>query len=118
MQYCFYSYNANLLLPHTYTATSSYLMSQVEINVKKRVVTIPKVCDVYRNDFGMGDCLVCLSQILRYLDETNQLLIATLLENGGQITVRFKQPSEKFHANLTEMVPDGNHLQLLHGTSI
>lgn len=81
-------------------ASSAFLKNQVEINVKKRVVTIPKVCDVYRNDFGMGDCLVCLSQILRYLDESKQLLIASLLENGGQITVRFKTPSECFHANL------------------
>lgn len=83
------------------------MTNQVEINVKKRFVTLPKICDIYRNDFGMGDCLVCLSQILRNLDETNQLLIASLLENGGQITVKFKQPSERFHTNLTERIDVG-----------
>lgn len=83
-------------------ASSLFLMNQVKINARKRVVFLPKVCDVYRNDFGMGDCLVCLSQVLRYLDESSQLTIAALLENGGQIAVRFKQPSEKFHTSLTE----------------
>jgi hypothetical protein len=77
-------------------------MNQVKINARKRVVFLPKVCDVYRNDFGMGDCLVCLSQVLRYLDESSQLTVASLLENGGQIAVRFKQPSEKFHTSLIE----------------
>ena len=86
-----------------------FLMDQVEINAKKRLVTIPKVCDVYRNDFGMGDCLVCLSQILRYLDEVNQLSIASLLENGGQITVKFKQASDRFHPSLDERPYDGNY---------
>lgn len=78
-------------------------MNQVKINARKRVVFLPKVCDVYRNDFGMGDCLVCLSQVLRYLDESSQLTIASLLESG-HIAVRFKQPSEKFHTSLTERV--------------
>jgi hypothetical protein len=85
-------------------AASSFLRNQIKINVRKRVVFLPKVCDVYRNDFGMGDCLVCLSQILRYLDESSQLTIASLLENGGQIIIKFHQPSEKFHTNLSELL--------------
>lgn len=84
------------------SVSSSFLRNQVKINVKKRIVTIPKICDVYRNDFGLGDRLVCLSQLLRYLDESNQILIANLLENGGQITVRFRELSERFHPNLLQ----------------
>ena len=99
------------------SASSFFLMNQVEINAKKRLVTIPKVCDVYRNDFGMGDCLVCLSQILKYLDEVKQLSIASLLENGGQITVRFKQASDRFHPSLDERPYDNSH-QINHEMSM
>ena len=84
------------------TAASCFLIDQVKIDVRKRTVFLPKVCDVYRNEFGMGDGLVCLSQCLKYLDDGDQLTIAALLNDGvGPIAVKFRNASEHFHTNLT-----------------
>ena len=81
---------------------SNFLTSQVKIDKKKQTVYLPKVCDVYRNDFGMGDGLVCLSQCLIYLDESDQQSIADLLDEGV-VSVKFWRNCEDFHSNLTEL---------------
>lgn len=85
-----------------YTSASYFLASQVKIDKRKRTVYLPKVCDVYRNDFGMGDGLVCLSQCLIYLDERDQLAIAALLDDGV-VSVKFQPNCHDFHPNLTEL---------------
>ena len=80
------------------TAASCFLMDQVKIDKRKRTVFLPKVCDVY----GMGDGLVSLSQCLIYLDESDQLAIAALLDDGV-VSVKFKRNCDEFHPNLTEL---------------
>jgi hypothetical protein len=82
-------------------ASSCFLMEQVKINTRKRTVFLPKVCDVYALDFGMGDGLVCLSQCLIYLDKQSQLDIAALLENG-MISIKYNQCPQNFHPSLNE----------------
>ena len=82
-------------------ACSCFLTEQIKIDQRKRTVFLPKVCEVYALDFGMGDGLVCVSQCLMYLDEQSQLAIAALLENG-MITVRFNQCQQNFHPSLIE----------------
>jgi hypothetical protein len=85
------------------TASACFLMSQVKIDKRKRTVFLPKVCDVYALDFGMGDGLVCLSQCLKYLDESSQTAIAELLENGV-VSVKFNNcVCDHFHSSLTEL---------------
>ena len=84
------------------TAASCFLMDQVKIDQRKRTVFLPKVCEVYRNDFGMGDGLVCLSQCMIYLSESHQLEIAALLEDGV-VSVKFQRSCEDFHPHLTEL---------------
>mmetsp|Transcript_35336 Transcript_35336/g.85224 ORF Transcript_35336/g.85224 Transcript_35336/m.85224 type:complete len:100 (+) Transcript_35336:1217-1516(+) len=71
-------------------AASCFLADQVKIDKRKKTVFLPKVCDVYRNDFGMGDGLVCLSQCLIYLEDSDQLAIASLLEDG-MVSVKFHE---------------------------
>ena len=83
-------------------ACQNFLMNQIEIDEQKTTVVLPKVCDVYKNDFGNGDVIVCLSQCLRYLDDGDQLSIAALLENGV-VSVKFRSPSYQFHTHLTSL---------------
>ena len=82
-------------------ASSCFLMEQVKIDKRKRTVFLPKVCDVYALDFGMGDGLVCVSQCLIYLDEQSQLAIAALLENR-MISIKYNQCPQNFHPSLIE----------------
>ena len=77
-----------------------FLMGSVKIDLDKRTVFLPKVCDVYRDDFGDG--LVCLSRCLIYLDTKSQLAIGGLLE-GGMVSVKFSRASNSFHSNLMLM---------------
>jgi len=94
-------FQSQLLEEQIETCSSFFLKSQVKIDKKKRTVFLPKVCDVYRNDFGMGDGLVCLSQCIKYLNDSDQLAIAALLNDGiGSISVKFRPSCEQFHANL------------------
>ena len=83
-------------------ASSCFLADQVKIDKRKKTVFLPKVCDVYRNDFGMGDGIVCLSQCLIYLEEEEQLDIGSLLEDG-LVSVKFQRNCEDFRSNLTEL---------------
>mmetsp|Transcript_31229 Transcript_31229/g.66068 ORF Transcript_31229/g.66068 Transcript_31229/m.66068 type:complete len:1880 (+) Transcript_31229:299-5938(+) len=80
------------------TAATCFLTEQVKIDKRKRTVFLPKVCDVY----GMGDGLEALSQCLIYLDESDQLDIAALLD-GGVVSVKFNRNCDEFHPNLTEL---------------
>ncbi len=82
-------------------ASSCFLMEQVKIDKRKRTVFLPKVCDVYALDFGMGDGLVCVSQCLIYLDEQSQTAIAALLENR-MISIKYNQCPQNFHPSLIE----------------
>ena len=77
-----------------------FLMDTVKIDLEKRTVFLPKVCDVYRDDFGDG--LVCLSRCLIYLDTKSQLAIGGLLE-GGVVSVKFSHASNGFHSSLMLM---------------
>ena len=78
-----------------------FLMDTVKIDSgDKRTVFLPKVCDVYRDDFGDG--LVCLSRCLIYLDTKSQLAIGGLLE-GGVVSVKFSHASNGFHSSLMLM---------------
>lgn len=83
-------------------ACQNFLLNQVEIDTQKTTVVLPKVCDVYKNDFGNGDVIVCLSLCLRYLNVGDQLSIANLLENG-MVSVKFRSPSDQFHTHLTSL---------------
>lgn len=85
------------------TSASWFLTNQMKIDERKRTVFLPKVCDVYRNDFGMGDGVVCLSQCMIYLNnEIDQQTIESLLEEGV-VSVKFQRACEDFHPNLTEL---------------
>lgn len=81
-------------------AAAWFLMDQVKIDTRKRTVFLPQICDIYRNDFGDGDPIVCLSQCLIYLDESSQLAIAELLE-GGVVSVKFKRTCDNFLESLS-----------------
>lgn len=85
-----------------YLSASHFLAENVTIDKKKRTVFLPKVCDVYRNDFGMGDGLICLSLCLVYMDEQDQLAIGALLEEGV-VSVKFQPSCQDFRPNLTEL---------------
>jgi len=86
-------------------ATSAFLSRQVKIYVNRHTIVLPKVCDVYRKDFGSGDPYDCVSFILQYMDEDSQDKIVELFTDETNAPVIKYRPSQQtFLHNLTLMM--------------
>ncbi len=77
---------------------------QLTIDPRRRVVTVPKICEVRRNDFGIGEILSIFRFCLCEMDEVNgQLasLIREVLEKGEKgLTIKFQHTQEQYHSSL------------------
>lgn len=71
-------------------ASVAFFESSMVVDMKKRTVTLPKICDTFGLDFG-EDALGVLRHILRYLNRDNWEKVSILLSSGGG-----KAPSVKF----------------------
>lgn len=84
-----------------------FLRRTVRVDPARRVVLLPRVCDVYRHDFGRdpaGAGVAALKYCLPFLDEATVLLIEQLQSDEAPWTVKFAPSSESFHSTLTESV--------------
>jgi len=86
-------------------ATSAFLSRQVTVDVSKRVILVPKICDVYRKDFGEGDPYDCVSFCLQYLDEaTQEKIIELFTDETNAPSIRYRSSSDHFQSNLQLML--------------
>ena len=77
------------------TATTAFIQKEVDIDKAKGTVVLPKICDVYRYEFGNGDNSSCLNFCLKFLDEEDQRAVRELKEN-----IKFQPCSEQYHLYL------------------
>lgn len=93
--------NPNILDEQLSLMTRSFLNDYFHIDTAKKILTLPKVCDVYRGDFN-GDINEIIQFCLQYLDEEKQAILLSLLENKSlySFTVKYGQSTDKFHSNL------------------
>lgn len=84
---------------------SAEFLTQVCVDYKKRIIYLPKICDVYRNDFGEGDNLTlakyCLSFVRVNWEAVNELLLS-----DEKPTIKFLPLSMDFHSHLQELCED------------
>ena len=86
-------------------ATSAFLSRQVKIYVNRRTIVLPKICDVYRQDFGSGDPYDCISFILQYMDEDSQDQIVELFtDETNAPSIKYRPSQQSFVTNLTLMM--------------
>lgn len=76
--------------------TSSLLSETVSIDVKKRVVILPKICSQYLQDFSLSNqgnhsasMIDCLRVIVSYLNPNDRQDLMKLLSEGQPPSVRF-----------------------------
>jgi len=83
-------------------ASCIWMKRQLSVDSPKNTVTLPKVCEVYRNDFGQGDLTSCLMYCLKFLDAKKQKEIVDLINNEATVNVVMKyQPiCDTFHSHL------------------
>ena len=86
-------------------ATSAFLSRQVKIFVNRRTIVLPKVCDIYRKDFGSGDPYDCVAFILQYMDEDEQDKIVELFtDETNAPSIKYQPGQQTFLTNLTLML--------------
>lgn len=82
-------------------ASSFFLMRKIIADVPKRTISLPKVCDVYRRDFGQGDPVETLQYCMQFLDEDTQVVVIDMFSNDGNSPqVKFLNASDQFHTPL------------------
>lgn len=80
-------------------AAELFLQGELTIDPKRRTVILPKICEVYKSDFG-GDSTACLKFCMGGLDEGVASTIRLMSIDMGNITIRYKPTSEQYHASL------------------
>ena len=81
--------------------TSSFIQRHFVIDESRRVIYLPKLCEVYRNDFGNGDSLSCLSFCLRYLSSDTQSVVQGLTKEENLYTIKYLPCAEQYRQLLS-----------------
>jgi Protein of unknown function (DUF1769)/Protein of unknown function, DUF547 len=86
--------------------TMTYIRSNVVVDVAKRHVFLPKIFDVYRNDFASnltipGSGYENVRYCLRYLDDRTASQIQSLLVDAA-LTVKYFPVEEQFYSSLKQ----------------
>jgi len=80
-------------------ATTTFIQKETDVDKAKGSVLLPKICDVYKYDFGNGDTTCALHFCLKYLDEEDQRALMELKESP-MLHVKFQPCSEQYHLYL------------------
>lgn len=80
-------------------AARNFLKNSVTSDRKKRSVILPKVCEVYKHDFG-GDNMACLRYCIAYMDESTGSAIRAMIAEGANLTIKYQMASDQYHTSL------------------
>jgi predicted DNA-binding transcriptional regulator YafY len=76
-----------------------FLESQLSVDVIRRCVLLPKVCEVYKNDFE-NDANGCLYFCSKYLDQATVNALKRMLREEATLTIKYQASSENYHTKL------------------
>jgi hypothetical protein len=83
------------------TSSTIFLANkQLVVDTKRRTVLLPKVCDVFRNDFGPGDALTILKFCISGMNEETANSVRLLTMDESNLVIRFHHSSENYHSSL------------------
>lgn len=74
------------------SASRNYLSRHMSVDFDKRVIILPKLCSIFRNDFGT-DHRSCVTSLLPHLDPVTQIKVSTLLEDGYTTVIKYESGS-------------------------
>ncbi|KAG7351309.1 DUF547 domain containing protein [Nitzschia inconspicua] len=74
--------------------------NQLIVDTRKRAVTLPKVCEVYKHDFGNGDSLSILKFCVRGMDADTKNFVRSLLMDEKNLTIKFQNTPDQYHSSL------------------
>ena len=79
-------------------AASIFLKQELEVDPKKSVVILPKICEIYKNDFG-GHAAACLKFCMGGLDEGTASTIRVMMMDSNFV-IRYQHTAEQYHTSL------------------
>lgn len=85
--------------------------NQLVVDIKRRVVALPKVCEIHRNDFGNGELVGILKFIREEMEgNTNKIgsLIRFVMEDEKKFTIKFLHSQDQYHASLKLRITASN----------
>jgi hypothetical protein len=89
---------------------ADFLRRNVSVDRAKRTITIPKILEVFRNDFpsdvSMSSALSCLRYCLRFLEEGLADAIYTILQDEGSVTIKYRNAADQYHSRLSRQIGD------------
>jgi Protein of unknown function, DUF547 len=74
--------------------------NQLVVDTRRRTVTLPKVCEVYRHDFGRGDSLSILKFCVGGMDEDTSNFVRMLLTDEKNLVIKFQHTPDQYHSSL------------------
>ncbi|KAL3932921.1 MAG: hypothetical protein SGARI_003833 [Bacillariaceae sp.] len=89
------------LMEEQLNAVSAAFMdnNQLVIDTRRHTVTLPKVCEVYRNDFG-HDSLSILRCCVSVMDEDSANFVRVLLMDEKSLVIKFQHTPDQYHSTL------------------
>lgn len=82
----------------------TFVKRQLSIDHNKRTILLPKICDVYRNDFddyGDSSNLACLAFCVSLLETEERVKITAFMAGDSPYAVKFSQCAEFYHQFLS-----------------
>eukprot|EP00536_Pseudo-nitzschia_multiseries_P003742 jgi/Psemu1/186523/e_gw1.59.109.1 len=76
--------------------------NQLVVDTKRRIITIPKVCEIHRTDFGNGELINILKICVDEMENDLGNAIREVVERKGEkgLTIRFQHAHEQYHSSL------------------
>lgn len=87
------------LFIHLNEASVGLFHHSLTVDMKKRIVILPKLCEIFRNDFGNNSQEV-LRYILRYLEREDWEKVSLLLNGPKPPTIKFHEMECRSHDSL------------------
>jgi hypothetical protein len=92
--------------------TVEFLQRNVRVDIAKRTVFLPRVCDIYRHDYTtetVGAGSLILRFLVPFLDDEIASTIAKLQSDRElPLTIKFSPALESFHSSLTKYLDESS----------
>jgi Protein of unknown function, DUF547 len=92
-----------------------YLSRNMVVDASKRSISLPKIMDVYRNDFvsdqSVSPSAACLQYCMDFVKEATALQIRSMQLEDSVVTIKYLSPVDSYHSTLKGYSPPKQTLQ-------
>ena len=91
-------------------AATIFVGQQLVVEEQKRVILLPKVCNIYRNDLAAGDSRSCLSFCASFLSADRRSEIVALTKDERPYAIKFVPYVEQYHQVLSSVLEEDEQM--------